>query len=104
MDSTQHILLQLEEAIQKFNEDSSGQEKLIEKAEKKFDNKVLEHIAQQIAIKQVELATFLGNFENSFKNVASLFAKLCDVSRFTKEIKEKLNKIDNDMQSSASSF
>ena len=104
MDSTQHILLQLEEAVQKFNEDSSGQEKLIEKAEKKFDNTVLEHIAQQIAIKQVELATFLENFENSFKTAASLFAKLCDVSGFTKEIKEKLNKIDNDMQSSASSF
>ena len=104
MDSTQHILLQLEEAVQKFNEDSSRQEKLIEKAKKKFDNKVLEHIAQQIAIKQVELATFLANFENSFKNATSLFAKLCDVSRFTKEIKEKLNKIDNDMQESALAF
>ena len=104
VDSTQHILLQLEEVVPKFNEDSSGQEKLIEKAEKKFDNKVLEHIALQIAIKQVELATFLGNFENSLKNATSLFAKLCDVSGFTKEIKEKLNKIDNDMQSSASSF
>ena len=104
MDSTQNILLQLEEVVHKFNEDSSVQEKLIEKAEKKFDNKVLEHISQQIAIKQVELATFLGNFENSFKNAASLFAKLCDVSRFTKEIKKKLNKIDNDMQSSASSL
>ena len=46
VDSTQQILLQLEEAIQKFNEDSSGQEKLIEKAEKKFNNKVLEHIPQ----------------------------------------------------------
>ena len=97
MDSTQHILLQLEEAIEKFNEDSFGKDKLIEKAKRKFDDKVLEQIAQQIAIKQVELATFLGNFENSFRNAASLFEKLCDVSRFTKEIKEKLNKIDNDM-------
>ena len=51
VDSTQHILIQLEEAVHKFNEDTSGQEKLIEKAEKKFDNKVLEHIAQHIAIK-----------------------------------------------------
>ena len=101
---TPHILLQLEEAIQRFNEDSSGQEKLIEKVERKFDDKVLENIAQQIAIKQVELATFLGNFENYFKNTTSLFSKLCDVSEFTKEIKEKLNKIDNDMQSSASSL
>ena len=50
VDSTQHILIQLEEAVHKFNEDTSGQEKLIERAEKKFDNKVLEHIAQQIAL------------------------------------------------------
>ena len=75
VDSTQHILIQLEEAVHKFNEDSSGQEKIIEKDEKKFDNKVLEHIAQKIAIKQVELSIFLRNFENSFNNVASLFAK-----------------------------
>ena len=102
VDSTQHILIQLEEAVQKFNEDCSGQEKLIEKDEKKFDNKVLEHIAQKIAINQVELSTFLGSFENSFNNVTSLFAKLCDVSGFTKEIKDKLNKIDIDMQLSAS--
>ena len=51
MDYTQHILIQLEEAIQKYNEDSSRQDKLIEKTERKFGNKVLEHIAQQIAIK-----------------------------------------------------
>lgn len=38
VDTSQHILLQLEEVVSKFNEDSSGQEKLIEKAEKKFDN------------------------------------------------------------------
>ena len=63
---------------------------------------MLEHISQQIAIKQVELLAFLGNFENSFTSAASLFAKLCDVSGFTKEIKEKLNKIDTDMQSNAS--
>ena len=46
VDSTQHILIQLEEVVQKYNEDSSRQEKLIEKAERKFDDKVLEHIAQ----------------------------------------------------------
>ena len=77
---------------------------MIKKSESTFDDKVLEHIAQKIAMKQVELATFLGNFKNSFKNATSLFVKLCDVSGFTKEIKEKLKKIDNDMQSSASSL
>lgn len=54
VDSSQHILLQLEEAMSKFNEDFSGQEKLLEKDERKFDNKVLKHIAQHIAINQVE--------------------------------------------------
>ena len=46
VDTSQQILLQLEEVFSKFNEDTSGQEKLIDKVEKKFDNKVLEHIAQ----------------------------------------------------------
>jgi hypothetical protein len=50
IDTSQHILSQLEEAVNKFNDDASGQEKLIEHAEKKFDNKVLGHIAQNIAI------------------------------------------------------
>ena len=86
--------------MRKFNEDSTRQEKLIENAKRKFDNKVLPHIAQHIAIKQVELSTILANIENSFTNVTSLFAKLCDVIGFTKEIKEKLNKIDKDMQAS----
>ena len=42
VDSTQHSLIQLDEVVQKFNEDSSRQEKLIEKAKRKFDDKVLE--------------------------------------------------------------
>ena len=74
---------------------------MIEKAEKKFDNKVIEHIAQHISIHKVELSSILATLENYFTNVTSLFAKLCDVTKFTKEIKEKLNKIDEDMKASA---
>jgi len=47
------------------------------------------------------LSTILNNFENSFNNVTSLFGKLCDVTKYTKEIKEKLNKIDEDMKVNA---
>ncbi|GLJ47583.1 hypothetical protein SUGI_1004850 [Cryptomeria japonica] len=101
VDPSQHILLQLEEAVNKFNEDSSGEEKLIERTEKKFDNKVLEHIAQQIAIKQVELTTILAKLENSFNNVTSFFAKLCDVTEFTKGIRDQLKKVDDDLKASA---
>ncbi|GLJ10091.1 hypothetical protein SUGI_0121900 [Cryptomeria japonica] len=101
VDPSQHILLQLEEAVNKFNEDSSGEEKLIERTEKKFDNKVLEHIAQQIAIKQVELTTILAKLENSFNNITSFCAKLCDVTEFTKGIRDQLKKIDDDLKVSA---
>ncbi|GLJ32529.1 hypothetical protein SUGI_0654540 [Cryptomeria japonica] len=101
VDPSQHILLQLEEAVNRFNEDSSGEEKLIERTEKKFDNKVLEHIAQQIAIKQVELTTILAKLENSFNNITSFCAKLCDVTEFTKGIRDQLKKIDDDLKVSA---
>ncbi|GLJ34110.1 hypothetical protein SUGI_0685660 [Cryptomeria japonica] len=101
VDPSQHILLQLEEAVNRFNEDSSGEEKMIERTEKKFDNKVLEHIAQQIAIKQVELTTILAKLENSFNNVTSFFAKLCDVTEFTKGIRDQLKKVDDDLKASA---
>ena len=99
--SSQHILLQLEEAVNKFKEDFSGQDKLIEKVEKKFDNKVLEHVAQKIANQQVELSKILKNLETSHINVKCLFVKLYDVNEYTKEIKSDLNKIDEDFIASA---
>ena len=101
VDYSQPILLQLAEAVQNFNDDSSGQEKLIERVEKKFDNKVLEHIAQQIAIHQVELSSILTNLETSCTNLTSLFGNMCDVTKFTKEIKRKLTKNDEDIKASA---
>ena len=73
----------------------------MEKAEKKFDNKVLEHVAQKISIQQVELSKILTNLETSHTNVTSLFVKLCDVTKYTKEIKRKLNKIDEDLMANA---
>ena len=101
VDSSQPILNQLEEAIQKFNEDTDGQDKLVEKTENKLSNKVLEHIAQQISIYQVALSKILVNLETSYTNVSSLFGKLCDVTEFTKEVKDKLSKIDIDLKASA---
>ena len=46
VDSTQPILHQLVEEVQNFNEDTYWYKKLVKKAEKKFENKVLEHITQ----------------------------------------------------------
>ena len=45
IDTSQSILFQLANAIQKFNENMDGQEKLLQRAQKKFENKVLEKIA-----------------------------------------------------------
>ena len=61
---------------------------------------MLEKIAQQICICQVELSTSLSSLETSCTNVSSLFGKLCDVSNFIKELKEKLSKIDKDLNAS----
>ncbi|WP_233357958.1 hypothetical protein, partial [Vibrio cholerae] len=43
----------------------------------------------------------LGNLEASCTNVSSFFGKICDISKFTKEIKDKLSKIDEDLKASA---
>ncbi|WP_044909103.1 hypothetical protein, partial [[Clostridium] innocuum] len=99
VDPSQHVLLQLTEAVNKFNENSSGTEKLIEHAEKKFNNKVLGHIAEKIGINQAGLLTILGNFEVTYSFVTTLFCKLCNIVEFTKEVKEKMSKVDKDMQS-----
>ena len=101
VDTSQPILYHLAEAVQNYTEDLDGQDKLLQKVEKKFENKMLELIAEQIAIYQVELSTFLSSLETSCTNVSSLFGKLCDVSNFTKEIKDKLSKIDEDLKASA---
>lgn len=101
VDSSQHILLQLEEAMNKFLEDTSGEEKLMEKETKKFENKVLEHIAQQIALNQVELFSKLRNVEQSMSKVTQFFAKLCDVGQFTKETKDTIAKNEDEIKDSA---
>ena len=77
------------------------QEKLIHRAERKFENQVFKQVAQRIVIDQIELSTILVSLETSVNNVVSLFVKLSDTSIFTKEIKEKLSKRDEDIKTSA---
>ena len=75
VDGTQPIFNQLEDIVHKFNEELDGHEKLLQRVERKFENRVLEQVAQRIAIDQVELATILGTLETSINNVVSLFVK-----------------------------
>ena len=48
------ILDQLVHIIHKFNEDTNGQEKLIQKTKRKFEHRILENVVRKIAIDQVE--------------------------------------------------
>lgn len=100
MNSSQHILLQLEEAVRKFHDDSHGKEKLLGMTIEKFENKVIEHIAQHIALNQDELFNKVTTVENSLSKVTVVFVKLCDIDQFTKEIKDKINKIEIDIKDS----
>ena len=64
VDNIQPIIDHLTKIVQKFNKDLNGQDKLLQRDERKFENRVLEQVAQKIAIDQVELSTiiiFLGN-------------------------------------------
>ncbi len=89
------------EAVQKCNEVLDGQDKLLQKSDKKFENKVSELISQKISIYEVELSTILTSLETSCTNVTLLFGKLWDISSFTKEIKDNLFEIDEDLKASA---
>ena len=87
--------------MHKFNEDTNGKEKFLIKIKRKFENKVLENVAQKIEIDQVELSILISSLKNDVNNVVSLFVNLCDSTNFTKEIKEKLEKFDMDLKDSA---
>ena len=46
------------------------------------------------------MSSILSNIDSSYSNVTLIFAKLYNVAKFTKEIKGKLNKIDEDLKAS----
>lgn len=92
---------QLVEVVHKYNVDTDGQEKLLFKAERKFEHKVLEKVIERIAIHQVEVSNLITVLESILVNIVKLFGKLCDVPTFTQDIKNKLQKIDEHMKASA---
>ena len=94
VNSTQTILVQLEKFVHKFNKDLNGKEKFLQREEKKFENKVLELVAYKNVIYQVHLSTILSSLETFANNFTSFFRKLCNTTIFTKEINDKLSKIE----------
>ena len=78
------IIKKLVDIVHKFNKDIDGEVKLLQRVERKFENKILENVAKKIAIDQVESSTLISTLEGVVNNVVSLFKKLCDTLVFTK--------------------
>lgn len=81
---------QLVELVHKYQDDIEGQEKLLLKTEKKFENKVMEKKAEKIAINQVELTNLIIVLEAILVSIIKLFGKLSNVLTFTQDVKNKL--------------
>ena len=79
MEQLAHIVEQVQ------NEDQDTNVKLMEWSEKKFQGKVNEKIASEIALSQVELAKLIEKVKKVLENIFSLYKKLCDFSYFTHE-------------------
>lgn len=101
INENQPIMDQLVDIVHKYNVDTDGQDKLLLKAEKKFEHKILEIVSGKIAIDQIKLSNLIQTLEEILANVTKLFEKLCDVPSFTQDIKVKLQKIDSDTKASA---
>lgn len=53
-------------------------------SERKFENRVLEKVAIEIALKKVELSTLITDLEKLVNNANTVFSKICNVLDFTK--------------------
>lgn len=91
--------------VDKINElDIDIQQKLMERVERQYDNKVMEKVSAEIDVNMVELSNWANDVEKGISTINSLFRKLCCVLAFTKEIRDQMDKIDVDLQRSESKF
>lgn len=101
LDEKAPILKQLVLLVDKVNAlDVDAQAKLMEWVEKKFKNKAMEKATQTIAIQWVEISTMVMRLNPLVQNLISSFKKLSNIPHLTQEIKEKLQKIGEDMKQS----
>lgn len=77
MKKLSHIVEQVQ------NEDHEINVELMECSERKFQGKVNEKIASEIALSHVELAKTIEKVKKVLENIFSFYNKLCDFSYFT---------------------
>ena len=66
----------------------------MEWSEKKFQGKVNEKIASEIALSQVELAKKVEKVKEVLENIFSLYKKLCDFTYFTQETSQRISTLE----------
>ena len=62
----------------------------MELSERKFQGKVNQKIASEIALSQVELAKKIEKVKEVLENIFSLYKKLCDFTYFTQETSQRI--------------
>ena len=95
MEKLSHIVDQVQNADQETNV------KLMEWSEKKFQGKVNEKIASEIALSQVELAKKIATIKEVLENIFSLYKKLCDFTYFTQETSQRISALERNLNISS---
>ena len=95
MEQLAHIVDQVQNANQETNV------KLMEWSEKKFQGKVNEKIASEIALSQVELAKKIAIVKEVLENIFSLYKKLCDFTYFTQETSQRISGLERNLNISS---
>ena len=97
--SSSPILVQLSDIVDQINnEDHDTNAKLMEWLEKKIHTKVNQKLANDIILKQVDLANTLDRVKVVLGNIFSLYTKLCDFSNFTQEINQKILSLEKNLK------
>ena len=101
-DSSRPILEKLSNIVDQINnEDHDTNAKLMEWSEKKIQAKVNQKLANDIILRQVDLAKKLDKVKIVLGNTFSLYRKLCDFSRFTQEITPKILSLERKLKLSS---
>ena len=66
---------------------------MIERVQRKYDNKFMEKVSSKIRVKMVELSAKTNNVGRIALDNNYLFGKLCYVLAFTKEVRENMDKL-----------
>lgn len=95
MEQLAHIVEQVQ------NEDQEKNVKLMEWSKKKFQGKVNEKIASEIALSQVELEKLIEKVKKVLENIFSLYKNLCDFSYFTHATSQSIATLERNLNISS---